>query len=421
MEVYTEPANAKLEKITWKSDNEAVAKVQDDGVIYPVAPGSCTVTVTMGSLSTSITVVVKETLTLELNKKASFVAEDTEYGFFTRGFFTAPEDGTYVAHGKDLELNAISMDGNGQFGICRAQFDAKKGETFEIYAYAADAEGEHSFVIEKAAALKSVSLKEYLIEDFVGVGRYGYLYLETDPANAQIGQVKWTSSDESVLKINGADGNMCYLIGVKPGSATITATVDGKTVSKTVTVDLYQPFDDVAVNKYYYEPVLWAVDMGITSGYKDETFRPDKTCTRAEVVTFLWRAAGERKPHSKENPFSDLASDKYYYDSVLWAVENKITSGYKDGTFQPSKTCSRAEVVTFLWRAAGSPKPTTTENPFEDVSADKYYYDAVLWAVENKITTGKTATTFQPSATCTRGQIVTFLYRYLVEGQSPEA
>ena len=180
-------------------------------------------------------------------------------------------------------------------------------------------------------------------------------------------------------------------------------------------VTFTNPFYDLSRDAYYYQPVLWAVENGITMGMTEDTFVPENSCTRAQVVTFLWRAAGEPVASERETPFTDISADAYYYQPVLWAVENGITTGMTEDTFGPDAPCTRAQVATFLWRAAGEPVPAGTETPFADISADAYYYNAVLWAVENKITTGTTETTFSPDATCTRAQIVTFLYRAEVQ------
>ena len=176
------------------------------------------------------------------------------------------------------------------------------------------------------------------------------------------------------------------------------------------------PFNDVVKGQYYYDPVLWAVNHQpqITNGTNATTFSPDATCTRGQVVTFLWRAAGEPKPSSTKNPFTDVKMDAYYYNAVLWAVEKGITNGTSVTTFSPNDPCTRAHVVTFLWRSQGS-ENAGSANPFTDVPSGQYYTTAVLWAVNHKpqITNGTSATSFSPSAPCTRGQIVTFLYRYM--------
>ena len=169
-------------------------------------------------------------------------------------------------------------------------------------------------------------------------------------------------------------------------------------------------FVDVATGSYYEDAVDWAVENGITKGTDDTHFSPDGICTRAQAVTFLWRTAGSPKPEIRTMPFTDVPVGSYYYDAVLWAVENGITKGTSDTTFSPNMTCTRAQIVAFLWRSEKSPAAGTA-NPFADVKSDAYYADAVLWAVKENITKGTTSTTFSPNADCTRAQIVTFLWR----------
>ena len=169
-------------------------------------------------------------------------------------------------------------------------------------------------------------------------------------------------------------------------------------------------FVDVATGSYYEDAVDWAVENGITKGTDDTHFSPDGICTRAQAVTFLWRAAGSPEPETRAMPFTDVPVGSYYYDAVLWAVENGITKGTSDTTFSPNMTCSRAQIVAFLWRSEKSPAAGTA-NPFADVKSTAYYADAVLWAVKENITKGTTNTTFSPDADCTRAQIVTFLWR----------
>lgn len=170
------------------------------------------------------------------------------------------------------------------------------------------------------------------------------------------------------------------------------------------------PFVDVAEGTYYYDPVLWAVANGITSGVDATHFDPNGTCTRAHAVTFLWRAAGQPEPKTTQMPFKDVKAGSYYEKAVLWAVENKITNGTSTTTFSPDKNCTRAQIVTFLWRSEGEPYASDSNNPFTDIASD-YYMDAVFWAVKEGITNGTTPTTFSPNDRCTRAQIVTFIYR----------
>ena len=169
-------------------------------------------------------------------------------------------------------------------------------------------------------------------------------------------------------------------------------------------------FVDVATGSYYEDAVDWAVGNGITQGTDATHFAPDGICTRAQAVAFLWRAAGSPKPETRTMPFTDVPAGSYYYDAVLWAVENDITKGTSDTTFSPNMTCTRAQIVAFLWRSEKSPAAGTA-NPFADVKSAAYYADAVLWAVKENITKGTTNTTFSPDADCTRAQIVTFLWR----------
>ncbi len=168
-------------------------------------------------------------------------------------------------------------------------------------------------------------------------------------------------------------------------------------------------FSDVSTKAYYSDPVQWALMNDITSGTSATTFSPDASCTRAQAVTFLWRAAGSPKPSSTKNPFTDVKAGTYYYGAVLWAVEQGITSGTTSTTFSPDTVCDRSQIVTFLYRANGS--PSANGEAFSDVPSNSYYSSAVKWAVAQGITSGTSNTTFSPSANCTRGQIVTFLYR----------
>ena len=205
------------------------------------------------------------------------------------------------------------------------------------------------------------------------------------------------------------------------GTRHYVCPICGKTFEETIPAthgEKHNPFIDVSADIYYAESVTWAVANGITTGTSNvgPLFSPGGSCTRAQMVTFLWRAAGCPQPESASSPFDDVQDpDAYYYRAVLWAVEQKITTGMTETTFAPSSTVTRAQTVTFLWRYAGEPE-AQAENPFEDVDAADYFYAPVLWAVEQEITTGMDEAHFAPDNACTRGQIVTFLYRDL--GQS---
>ena len=261
---------------------------------------------------------------------------------------------------------------------------------------------------------------------YSGGGSSGYSYY-TIKATAGTGGSISPSGNVSVRE--GRD--QTFTITPDKGYAVANVKIDGKSIGavksytfenvrRTHTIEVIfmkangNPqtgvFVDVATGSYYEDAVDWAVWNGITQGTDDTHFSPDGICTRAQAVTFLWRAAGSPEPKTNTMPFTDVNAGSYYYDAVLWAVENGITKGTSDTTFSPNMTCSRAQIVTFLWRSEKSPAAGTA-NPFADVKSTAYYAGAVLWAVENDITKGTTNTTFSPDADCTRAQIVTFLWR----------
>ena len=197
------------------------------------------------------------------------------------------------------------------------------------------------------------------------------------------------------------------------GKYTFTMPADKVTVEasfKEEFPDLPNSFSDLAPNDFCYDAVMWAVGRDITGGIGNDTFGPNLPCTRAQAVTFLWRAAGSPEPETRVMPFTDVPVGSYYYNAVLWAIENGITEGTRDTMFSPDATCSRAQIVTFLWRAGGSPA-ASGNSAFTDVASDAYYAAAVIWAEKNDITGGIGGGLFGSNNDCTRGQIVTFLYR----------
>ena len=166
-----------------------------------------------------------------------------------------------------------------------------------------------------------------------------------------------------------------------------------------------------AAGHWAHVPIDWALTHHVTAGTSPNTFSPGAGCTRAQAVTFLWRASGAPAPATADCPFEDVPETAYYYRAVLWAVERQITSGTSDTTFSPTQVCTRAQIITFLWRAKGSPAASAGEFPFQDVAESAYYRNAVAWAIEKGITGGTAPTAFSPHKTCTRAQIVTFLYK----------
>ena len=210
------------------------------------------------------------------------------------------------------------------------------------------------------------------------------------------------------LTVKDASGSKIKVKDKGDGKFTFTMPASKVTVSAEFAEIKTLDFADVSTDAYYYEAVKWAAKKGITGGTGDGTFNPNGSCTRAHIVTFLWRAAGSPEPKSTVS-FADVPAGSYYAKAVAWAVENGITLGTGDGTFSPNATCTRAQSVTFLYRALGT--APTTVNGFTDVTADAFYADAVAWAVESGVTNGTTDSTFSPNNGCTRAQIVTFLYR----------
>lgn len=218
----------------------------------------------------------------------------------------------------------------------------------------------------------------------------------------EVDEVIVTDKDGDTIRVKDrGDGEYTFTMPDSKVTVEVTFVETGDELS----------FVDVAKSDYYYDAVKWAVDNGVTTGVTDTIFAPGNPCTRAQTVTFLWRAAGMPQAANRVNPFTDVSVNDYYYEAVLWAVENGITGGTTATTFSPNATCTRAQVVTFLWRY--SKEDASILPMFTDVAESDYYYGAVAWAVENGVTTGVTDTTFAPGNPCTRGQIVTFLYRYM--------
>ena len=219
-------------------------------------------------------------------------------------------------------------------------------------------------------------------------------------------KITWKSSDS---KIATADKNG-KVTAKMAGTVTITATAAGKSAACTVTV-LYK---DVTNSKdFWYAPTNYLTAKGVVKGYANQTeFRPANNCTRAQMVTFIWRLQGEPKPKTTKCKFSDVKKTDYFYKACIWGNENHVVEGYKDGTFGPQIVCARKHAVTFLWRLAGQPAPKTKTNKFTDVKEKDYFYKATLWASEKGILAGYSDGTFRPNGDCLRRQMVTFLYKY---------
>ena len=220
----------------------------------------------------------------------------------------------------------------------------------------------------------------------------------------KVDKVSAADSKGNSIKVTDKGDNK-YTFTMPSSKVTVTPTFSKIEETKPETI----PFDDVSANDYFYDAVKWAADKGITGGVSSNLFAPEDGCTRAQIVTFLWRAAGSPEPKALSS-FTDVSADAYYAKAVAWAVENGITVGTTDTTFSPDDICTRAHGVTFLYRAIKAAAPAG-ESVFTDVPVSAYYADAVKWATEQGITKGISSTLFGPDAACTRAQIVTFLYR----------
>ncbi len=219
-------------------------------------------------------------------------------------------------------------------------------------------------------------------------------------------KVSWKSSDTGIAAVDSAG----KITAKQAGTVTITATVAGKSASCVVTV-LYK---DVTNSKdFWYAPTNYLTAAGVVKGYDKQTkFKPTNECSRAQMVTFLWRLNGSPNPKSKTTTFKDIETSDYFYKPVLWAVEKGITTGVTKEKFNPKGICTRAQTVTFLWRMANKPEPKAKTSKFKDVNAKDYFCKAAIWASEKKILAGYDDNTFRPKGHCLRRQMVTFLYKY---------
>lgn len=412
------PADATNKNVTWVSSDTSVATVEN-GVVTAIGKGTATITVTTadGNHTATCEVTVKipvSSVTLNPTSTALVVGDTKQ---LTAKVAPANADDSTVTW-KSGNTNVATVDQNGNVTAVGV------GSTI-ITATA----GGKSATCKITVTAKPVPIERIALSNAeVSVGRTIQLEPVFTPANTTQRDLKWSSSNNMIATID-ANGRVR---GVAEGKVTITATSTvNSTISAACVVTVTPakddpvvpgigaiigalgngslPFNDVTARDYFYDAVKWAVDQGITSGTSRYTFSPDAPCTRAQVVTFLWRAAGCPQPVSKVNPFTDVRADDYFYTAVLWAVENGITNGTSAKTFSPDATVTRAQVVTFLWRANG--QPAAGNSGFLDVSSNAYYARAVDWAFTNGITTGMDYGAFGPDIACTRAQIVTFLYR----------
>ena len=322
---------------------------------------------------------------------------------------------------------AVCEDCGGEYGAIAPDNHGDKLKHVEAKAATTREEGNIEYwhceacgkYFSDSAATKEITQAETVIPKRQSSGsNYSYYTIKatagTGGAISPSGNVSVRGGRDQTFTITPDQGYAVSDVKIDGESVGVVTSYSFENVRKAHTIAVsfatIKIFVDVPAGSYYEDAVDWAVENGITQGTDDTHFSPDGICTRAQAVTFLWRAAGSPEPETRAMPFTDVPVGSYYYDAVLWAVENGITKGTSDTTFSPDATCSRAQIVAFLWRSEKSPAAGTA-NPFADVKSTAYYAGAVLWAVREDITKGTTNTTFSPDADCTRAQIVTFLYR----------
>ena len=414
----TNPVSGHTKLVAGQEAGTVYLKYLIDEDCYATAerPTACTRNIDLASTATievNVSEIPFDKGSIQISGTLSGIVGDPEKPIEgTDGLTVTVEDSTgkevsrpVVWEAKELETKGIKVEDN--------QISFTKEGTFQVRAKTGNVYSDwYEVTALPARKLAAIQIPvdanfDYLYQQTLDLNALSISYKDQygDPWT-EIPTLTWTCDDEGVTITDGV------LTVPSAGVYTVTASA-GDITSNTLTITVTDSsFVDVPADVYYYDAVLWAARNGITVGMDDTHFAPNATCTRAQVVTFLWRAAGSPAPESSTMPFTDVATDAYYYDAVLWAVENGCTLGTTTTTFAPNATCTRAQIVTILWRSQASPAADSV-NPFTDVASDAYYYDAVLWAVENGITLGTTDTTFSPDADCTRAQIVTFLYRCL--------
>ena len=441
------PTTAGTATFTVKAENSAGSDMKELSItIAKAAPAEFTISVKTDGNGTASASPAKAaagttiTLTATPNKGYHFKEWQVISGNVTikDNKFTMPDSDVEVKAVFEKDAPAptefiVTFDGNGGTPSVGSMTTTNQ----KLTSLPSASQGKHSFdgwYTEKSGGIKittdtvfSANTTVYAHWTYIGGGGGGGYTYYTIKATAGVNGSISPTGNVSVRE--GRD--QAFTITPDKGYAVANVKIDGKSIGavksytfenvrRTHTIEVIfmkangNPqtgvFVDVATGSYYEDAVDWAVENGITKGTDDTHFSPDGICTRAQAVTFLWRAAGSPEPETRAMPFTDVPVGSYYYDAVLWAVENGITKGTSETMFSPDATCSRAQIVTFLWRSEKSPAAGTA-NPFADVKSTAYYAGAVLWAVREDITKGTTSTTFSPDADCTRAQIVTFLWR----------
>lgn len=429
------PADATNKAVTWTSSNPGIATVDADGNVSAVAVGVAEITVATadGGYTATCTVTVTESGTVPVNGVAlSHTSISLKCGYSSKLIATvSPVDATNKAvtwTSSNPYIATVDAEGNvnavrvGVATITVTTVDGGYTASCVVTVTGGSVwPGGGSFVDDPTGSKHNVILPLGVVGGSVTADGINVKFGETvtltvTPDNGyRLESISVKDAKGGRIELKDL-GNGKYSFTMPRAEVTVTVRFEEITsdvitgpVIPTQPVQTASVFTDVISGAYYYDAVQWAVAQGITTGTTASTFSPDATCTRAQMVTFLWRAAGSPTPTGYNNPFADVKSDAYYYNAVLWAVEKGITSGTSATTFSPDATVTRGQTVTFLYRGAGSPAAGNTS--FADVDTGAYYAPAVAWAAGAGITSGTSASTFSPDAGCTRAQIVTFLYR----------
>ena len=319
--------------------------------------------------------------------------------------FTIKADDNYTI--EDVKVDGVSVGAVSEYTFSNVTADAEIKVSFKKTSTGGGGSGSWTPSPSTTVETGSTANGSFTVSD--KNAKVGDTVKVTPKANEGyvVDQVTVTDKNGHAIEVTAnADGTYSFVMPEKAAQpVTVKVTFRENTVADV--------FTDVPVNAYYADAVAWAVEKGITNGTSATTFSPEASCTRAQIVTFLWRAAGSPEPASSTNPFTDVDVNSYYGKAVLWAVEKGITNGTSATTFSPDDTCTRAQAVTFLYRYEGT--PAASGSSFGDVANNAYYAAAVAWAVREEITNGTGANTFSPDNTCTRSQIVTLLYRDMAE------
>ncbi len=399
-----EPVNAKG-TLNWESSNTGVATVDGTGKVTAKAQGTAIITVSCGDKKATCTVTVDHThdytgqswvymdpgthtMTCTAGDNTKYEPHNWQWVVDTHATSTTAgkkHEECPDCHAKRSENTVIPATGGGS-SSGGGSTGGGGGAGVTTYAITVQNSKNAAVTASHNSAAKDTAVTLTVTPD------KGYV-LDT---------LTVLDSKDKAVKLTQKNGK--YTFTMPSGKVMVTAAF------KAAAPASENPFTDVPSGAYYEDAVIWAVKKGITSGTSATTFDPDGSCTRAQAVTFLWRAAGSPEPKSATMPFTDVPAGSYFEKAVLWAVENRITKGTSDTTFSPDASCTRAQIVTFLWRAGGSPA-VSGNSAFSDVAADAYYAAAVAWAEKNGVTGGIGGGLFGSDNTCTRAQIVTFLHR----------